>query len=68
MVSPPSTTLRLLEPIHKGVKSLPRHDPPHAATPLDKPLIRNPNFPERLLGSGPLAFGVGLRTDHTGPP
>jgi transposase len=27
----------------------PRHDPPHATTPRANPLIRNPNFPERLL-------------------
>src|SRR5215212_3839140 len=47
-LSPARQRLRAPRPKSRSLRP-PRHDPPHAATPLDKPLIRNPNFPERLL-------------------
>jgi hypothetical protein len=46
--SPARQRLRAPRPKSRSLRP-PRHDPPHAATPLDKPLIRNQNFPERLL-------------------
>ena len=46
-LSPARQRLRAPRPKSRSLRP-PRHDPPHAATPLDKPLIRNPNFPERL--------------------
>jgi transposase len=39
--------LRATRPKSRGLRP-PRHDPPHAAAPRPKPLIRNSNFPEGL--------------------
>src|SRR3954468_16957737 len=49
-LSPARQRLRAPRPKSRSLRP-PRHDPPHAARPLDKPLIRNPDFPERLLGT-----------------
>src|SRR5829696_8006792 len=45
----PCARLRAARP-QGGCLRAPRDDPPHAASSRSKPLITNPNFPDRLSG------------------